>query len=89
MNLIKKDNINDLLLLKSIYEYDYNIFKVLLFLYWDIEYYLEQDLNYVQNSLISDLYNTVSPLYIKLNRRKSTVGFVRQIADKPFSDSDF
>jgi hypothetical protein len=27
--------------LKAIYEYDYKVFKTLLFLYWDLEYYLE------------------------------------------------
>ena len=45
---INKTNIN---ILKSIYEYDYEVFKVLLYLYWDLEYYLSNLYN-VKNSLI-------------------------------------
>ena len=40
-------------ILKSIYEYDYEVFKVILFLYWDLEYYL-RGLDSVKNSLIVD-----------------------------------
>ena len=43
-------------LLKTIYEYDYKVFKVLLYLYWDLECYLENinNLDYIKNSLIVD-----------------------------------
>ena len=44
--------------LKEIYEYDYKVFKVLLFLYWDLEYYLEGT-DYVKNTLKSNLENRV------------------------------
>ena len=43
----------DILKLKKIYEYDYKVFKVLLFLYWDLEYYLE-GMDYVKNTLMVD-----------------------------------
>lgn len=38
---IKKNNFKNLYILKEIYEYDYKVFKMYLFLYWDLEYYLE------------------------------------------------
>ena len=43
LNLIKNKelSINNINKLEKIYEYDYKVFKVLLFLYWDLEYYLE------------------------------------------------
>ena len=41
ISLIKKVNCNDMFILKNIYEYDYRVFKTLLFLYWDLECYLE------------------------------------------------
>jgi hypothetical protein len=47
-------NINKL---KAIYEYDYKVFKVLLFLYWDLEYYLE-DIDYVKESLVVNVKNS-------------------------------
>ncbi len=36
-----KRSFKNLHILKAIYEYDYKVFKTLLFLYWDLEYYLE------------------------------------------------
>jgi hypothetical protein len=45
-------------ILKIIMEYDYKVFKVLLFLYWDLEYYLE-DIDYVKTSLIVNKNNNL------------------------------
>jgi len=49
----KDINQNNIYILKNIMEYDYEVFKMILFLYWDLEYYL---LNFdnVKNSLIVD-----------------------------------
>ena len=38
---VPNNNIKNLHILKEIYEYDYKVFKTLLFLYWDLECYLE------------------------------------------------
>jgi hypothetical protein len=52
MQSIQMDiNMNDIYIFKNIMEYDYEVFKVLLFLYWDLEYFLGYN---VKNSLIVD-----------------------------------
>jgi len=53
IDFIKDEGINknNIFILKSIYEYE--VFKVLLFFYWDLEYYLS-NLDNVKNSLIVD-----------------------------------
>jgi hypothetical protein len=43
----------DINILKKIMEYDYEVFKVILYLYWDLEYYME-GIDGVKNSLIVD-----------------------------------
>ena len=62
INLVKQLNIKEFNILKAIYMYDYEVFKVLLFLYWDLENYLENTA-YVKNTLIVDLDNFT---YIKI-----------------------
>jgi hypothetical protein len=58
---------NDMDILKTIMEYDYKVFKVLLFLYWDLEYYL-QDKNkvYVKKSLLVD---TIDLVFLKIKMK--------------------
>ena len=51
MHLIEVSNLFDINIFKEIYEYDYKVFKILLFLYWDLEYYMENK-DYVKDSLI-------------------------------------
>ena len=63
----KKYSINDLNKLRYIYEYDYRVFKTLLFLYWDLECYLENTDN-VKHTLKVDLYN-LDFLSIKFNNK--------------------
>ena len=78
IKLIEFININ---ILKEIYEYDYKVFKTLLFLYWDLEYYLE-DIYYVKNSLIVDL-SDLDFLRIKFNNKfRSNFDFVNIIKNK-------
>jgi len=58
MQSIQMDiNKNDIYILKNIMEYDYQVFKVILFLYWDLEYFLE-GLDYVKNSLMVSMINS-------------------------------
>ena len=71
----------DLSILKLIYEYDYKVFKTLLYLYWDLEYYLE-GLDYVNNSLIVDAKD---PVFLKIkfeHNIKSFTVFLEQIKNK-------
>jgi len=65
INLIKINNINDISLFIKMYKYDYEVFKLILFLYWDLEYYLE-GLDNVKNSLIVD-FDDLDFIRIKLN----------------------
>jgi hypothetical protein len=65
-------NLANLYTLKKIYEYDYLVFKTLLFLYWDLEYYLE-GLDYVKNTLNVNSNNKVF-LRIQFNNRMKTSG---------------
>jgi len=53
---------NDINILKKIMEYDYEVFKVILYLYWDLEYYLE-GIDGVKNSLIVD---SIDSIFIKI-----------------------
>ena len=53
INLIEINNKNDIFLFIKMYKYDYEVFKVILYLYWDLEYYLE-GIDNVKNSLIVD-----------------------------------
>jgi hypothetical protein len=74
-------DVKNLHILKEIYEYDYKVFKTLLFLYWDIEYYLD-NIDYVKNSL-----NVCSDdpdfLRIKIeNELKSEIVFLENIKYK-------
>jgi len=55
-------NSNSINNLKLLMEYDYKVFKILLFLYWDLECYLENE-DYVKNSLIVD---TTDSGYLKI-----------------------
>ena len=81
IELIKYFNIKDLSKLKKIYEYDYKVFKVLLFLYWDLEYYLDNYDN-VKNSLFVDT-SDVAFLRIKFNTEfKSELQFLEKIKYK-------
>ena len=57
INLLEVSNLFNINKLKAIYEYDYKVFKVLLFLYWDLEYYLE-DIDYVKESLVVNVKNS-------------------------------
>jgi len=66
MQPIKMDiNMKDINILKNIMEYDYEVFKVLLYLYWDLKYYLE-GIDNVKNSLIVDSTDDIF-LLIKFN----------------------
>ena len=58
-------------------EYDYEVFKVILYLYWDLEYYLEE-IDYVKNSLIVD-YTDFLFNKIKLNNK---IKFLKDFLDK-------
>ena len=40
------------------YKYDYEVFKLILFLYWDLEYYMERS-DYVKNSLTVDSIDSI------------------------------
>jgi hypothetical protein len=65
-------NMNDVYILKKKYEYDYSVFKTLLFLYWDLEYYLE-GVDYVKNTLIVDSDNKVF-FKVKFKGKIKTLG---------------
>jgi len=54
IDLIKVLTVNDNNKFKSILSYDYKVFKMYLFLYWDLEYYLEGK-NNVKDLLIVDI----------------------------------
>jgi hypothetical protein len=56
----------DMDILKTIMEYDYKVFKILLFLYWDLEYYLQDNKVFVKNSLVVDTID-LDFLKIKIN----------------------
>ena len=67
--------------LREIYEYDYKVFKVLLFLYWDLEYYLEGT-DYVKNTLMVDS-SDLDFLSIRFNiSTKSELQFLNKIRYK-------
>jgi len=74
-------NKSNIFILKRIYEYDYQVFKVLLFLYWDLENYLEGQ-DYVKNSLIVDSIDLVF-FNIMFNKpTKSEIVFLDKIKYK-------
>jgi hypothetical protein len=78
-NLKELNNINSFT--KVIFEYDYKVFKTLLYLYWDLEYYLE-GADYVKNTLMVDCDN-VHFFNIKFkNNIKSYTLFLEQIQNK-------
>jgi hypothetical protein len=52
-------NIKDINILKEIMEYDYEVFKLILYLYWDLEYYME-GIDGVKNSLILDSIDIIN-----------------------------
>ena len=84
IHLIELNDINDLLILKEIYEYDYKVFKILLFLYWDLEYYMENK-DYVKDSLI---INSDDLEFLKIrfnNDLKSDIQIIEKIKYKHFS----
>lgn len=79
IKLVEDFNIKIFHILKIIYEYDYKVFKVLLFLYWDLEYYLE-DVDNIKNILIVNTDN-LDFLSIKFNKDiKSYEKFLELIA---------
>ena len=53
INTVKQLSMKEFRTLKAIYEYDYQVFKVLLFLYWDLENYIENT-DYVKYTLKTD-----------------------------------
>jgi len=66
-------------------EYDYKVFKILLFLYWDLECYLENKA-YVKNSLIVDIED---PVFLKIksnNEFMSDLDFFEKVKYKEFND---
>jgi len=58
INLIEINNKNDIFLFIKMYKYDYEVFKLILFLYWDLEYYMERS-DYVKNSLTVDSIDSI------------------------------
>ena len=76
--LISKLSIKEAFILKSIYEYDYKVFKEILFLYWDLEYYLENEDN-VKYVLKTDLDNLNSLKIIFNKEMKSYDEFLEFI----------
>jgi hypothetical protein len=71
-------NIKILHILKELYEYDYKVFKTILFLYWDLELYLEGFDN-IKNTLIVNKEN-FNFLSIKFNNKfRSNFDFVHLI----------
>jgi len=54
LHIIKESSIKNLTILREIFEYDYKVFKTLLFLYWDLENYLEST-DYVKYSLENNI----------------------------------
>jgi hypothetical protein len=69
VNSNELDNVNlkDINILKNMLEYEYQIFKVLLFLYWDLEYYLES-IDYVKNCFKID---SVSNFLFKIKNKNN------------------
>ena len=67
INIFKIESLKNIHILKELYEYDYKVFKVLLFLYWDFEYYLE-GVDNIKNTLIVDKEN-LDFLSIKFNNK--------------------
>ena len=81
INIFKIESLKNIHILKEIYEYDYKVFKVLLFLYWDFEYYLE-GVDNIKNTLIVDKEN-LDFLSIKFNNKfRSNFDFVHLIKEK-------
>lgn len=77
-NLIKELSMKEFLVLNAIYEYDYKVFKTLLFLYWDLEFYLGciDDVKYSLKTVL-DNYNCLS---IQFNKKiKSYEAFLELI----------
>jgi len=74
-------NTSDINKLRQIYEYDYKVFKTLLFLYWDLEYHLG-NFDYVINSLkVDSTYSAF--LRIKFNNTfRSEIEFFEKIKYK-------
>ena len=63
------------------YKYDYEVFKLILFLYWDLEYYME-GIDYVKNSLIVDS-SDIEFIRVKLNNELiSNLSYLNKIKYK-------
>lgn len=77
-NLKQQLSIKDITVIKLLHEYDYKVFKVLLFLYWDLECYLENK-DYAKNSLKVSV--NLNFLIIKFNKEiKSYKEFLNLIS---------
>ena len=81
INLIEINNKNDIFLFIKMYKYDYEVFKLILFLYWDLEYYME-GIDYVKNSLIVDS-SDIEFIRVKLNNELiSNLSYLNKIKYK-------
>jgi len=80
-NIMRASANYDINKLIAIYEYDYKMFKVMLFLYWDLENYLE-NMDYVKNTLKVDV-SDLDFLSIKFNNSfKTELQFLEKIKYK-------